>query len=61
VRRGVSLHQVAVRADIAQISRLIAQIRTSEPHLAEQLQHLADDFDYDQIIAVIEALQEDPQ
>jgi signal transduction histidine kinase/CheY-like chemotaxis protein len=55
------LHQVAVRADIAQISRLIAQIRTSEPHLAEQLQHLADDFDYDQIIAVIEALQEDPQ
>ncbi|MFP4440670.1 MAG: ATP-binding protein [Chloroflexaceae bacterium] len=55
------LHRVAVRADIVQISRLIAQIHTSEPHLAARLQHLADEFDYDQMIALIEALQEDPQ
>ncbi len=50
----VQIKQAATRADFILLSNVIDQIRQHEPALADALAQLAEDFEYDEILAYIQ-------
>ena len=50
----VQMKQATKRADFILLSNVIEQIRQHEPELANVLARLAEDFQYDEILAMIQ-------
>jgi hypothetical protein len=51
------LEQATIRLDVAQISQIINQIRSDQPALANTLDGLAQDFNFDEILTALQKAQ----
>jgi signal transduction histidine kinase/DNA-binding response OmpR family regulator len=55
------LHQAAMRVNTKQISQLIEQIPSTHVHLAESIMHMANNFYFEEIVALTQQISASPQ